>query len=241
MKRVQWSPARHRTLFHAKHQAARLRLLEERHVRRFEVGEVLVHAEALVPPDEHADSGNLQQYGSIEHASQELVLCTAQCRIVVQQVVEVAKVRQADAGATHRRLYAPRAGPVERLPQIQRVRQGIEHGFCWHVRQRRMDSGRQLNRVHPQAARVDEPVFNRAVGILVAHGARSQFLEGSSQDTDRHEHRVERANVHSVIQMPSALALASTASTMCWARQPSAKEANAGGRSAISWFAEIVV
>ena len=108
-------PPGHRALLDAVGQPACLRRLEQRHELRFEIEQVLVHAALLVAADEAADGIDAEQRRGVEHAQHEVVLLLAHRRIVVQHVVEVADVRQADAARLQRALDAARAILVERL------------------------------------------------------------------------------------------------------------------------------
>ena len=63
----------------------------------------------LVAPDEPAHGVDAEQHRRVERAQHEVVLLLADRRIVVQQVVEVADVRDADAGLLERRFDALRA------------------------------------------------------------------------------------------------------------------------------------
>ena len=62
-----------------------------------EVDEVLVHAVLLIAADEAADGVHAQERRRVEHSQHEVMLLLARRPIVMQQVVEVGQVREADA------------------------------------------------------------------------------------------------------------------------------------------------
>ena len=84
-------------VFDTESQAALLGFLEQRHELLFEVDQVLVHAVLLVAADEAANRVDTEQHRRIERAQHEVVLLFPDRRIVVQHVVEVADLRNADA------------------------------------------------------------------------------------------------------------------------------------------------
>jgi hypothetical protein len=127
-------PPGHRALLDAIGQPAILGRLQQRDEVLFEVEEVLIHAVLLVAADEAAHRVDAEQGRGVEHAQHEVDLLLAHGRIVMQQVVEVADVGDADAGRRQRRVHALRAVLVVRLPQIERVRHRIEHRLGGHVR-----------------------------------------------------------------------------------------------------------
>src|SRR5262249_8623068 len=83
-----------------------------------------------------------------------------------------------------------------RLPEIQSIRDRVEHGFRRHVRFGGMQRGRKLNAVHAELFRKIEPFLDGAVGILVANLARRQFLKRRGQHSDLHEFRFEVLDWH---------------------------------------------
>ena len=90
-------PSRHRTLLDAIDQPARLRVFEQRHEHRFELGEVLLERQRVVPADEAAHRADAKRLGGLEHAPEEVVLLLPERDVVMQEVVEVRDVRQRDA------------------------------------------------------------------------------------------------------------------------------------------------
>ena len=70
---------------------------------------------------------------------------------------------------------------------------GIQHRRGRHVGFRRVDRGRQLNRVDAELVGELNPVLDGAIGIGIAHVPRRQLLERRRQDADLHEFRLERA------------------------------------------------
>ena len=191
-------PAGHRALLDAVGETPLLGLLQQRDELLLEVDEVLVHAVLLVAADEAAHRVDAEQHRRVEHAQHEVVLLLADRRIVVQQVVEVADVRDADAARLERRLDAPRALLVERLAQIQRVGDRIEHRLGRHVGFGRVERRGQLDVARAQLAGELDPLFDRAIGIGIAHLARRQLLQGGREDAHFHELRFERFDRHVV-------------------------------------------
>ena len=118
-------------------------------------------------------------------------------RVVMQQVVEVADVREADAGwRRSTRLTRAARVLVERLAQVERVGDRIEHRLGRHVGLGRMQRRRQLDVVGAELARELQPVLDGAIGIGVADLARRQFLQRRGQHADLHELRIERLCRH---------------------------------------------
>ena len=116
-------------------------------------------------------------------------------RIVVQQVVEVADVGEADAGRLQRRLRPAVARAASNgVPQVQGVRDRIEHRFGRHVG---LGSGAAPPTAgcssRPDLLRELEPVLDRLVGIGIADLARRELLQRRGQDADLHELRFERS------------------------------------------------
>ena len=127
------------------------------------------------------------------------MLLAAHRRVVVQQVVEVADVRQADAVRLQRRVDAARTRLVERLAQVERVRDRIEHRLRRNVRFAGVQRGRQLDVAGVQLPRELDPFFDRAIGIGIPDGTRRQLLQRGGQDSDFHELRLKRSNRHGCI------------------------------------------
>ena len=193
---VAGGPAGHRALLDAIGQPARLRLLQQRHEVLLEVLEVLVHAAFLVAADEAADGVDAERRRRVERAQHEVDLLLADRRIVVQQVVEVADVGQADAGRVDRLADPRRALLRERLAQVERVGDRVEHRLGRNVRLGRMERRRQLDVTRAQRLGVGEPLLDRLVGIGVADVARGQLLQGGRQHAHLHELRIERLHRH---------------------------------------------
>ena len=192
-------PAGHRALFDAVGQPARLRLPEQRDEVLFELDEVFVHAALLIPSDEAAHGVHAKQRGGVEHAPDEVVLLPPGRGVMMQQVVEVGEIRDANSGGRDRRLHARGASPIERLPQVQRVRDRIQHGFRRHVRFRGMKRRRELDVIGAKLAGECQPILDGAVGVGVAHVAGRQFLERRGQDAHLHELRSKRGDGHDVV------------------------------------------
>src|SRR5690606_40589532 len=64
--------------------------------------------------------------------------------VVVQQVVEIPQVGQADARGRHRRAHTGGPHLVERLAQVERVGDRVEHRLGGHVTFARVERRRQL-------------------------------------------------------------------------------------------------
>ena len=144
------------------------------------------------------------------------------CRVggvVMEQVVEVGEVRDADAGGRDGRLHARRARPVERLAQVQRVGHRIEHRLRRHVGLRRVQRRGQLDVVGAELARECQPVLDRAIRVGVAHLPRRQLLQRRGEHADLHELRSKRRDSHGTsVQTPPCPALSRMASTIRLAR-----------------------
>ena len=214
-------PAWHRALLDTVGQPPRFCLFQQRHELILEVGKVLIHAVALVAADKAADRAHAQQDRRIEHAQEKLVLLSTDGHVVMEQVVEVADVRQADTGRPQCGLHATRPLLVERAPQIERVRHRVEHRFRRDVGFARVQRGRQLDDVGAKLAGEACPVFDRAIRVGISNRARRQLLQRRRQDADRHELRLERMDrhaPHTAVQAPPAAALARIDSTTQLAR-----------------------
>ena len=160
-------PARHRALLDAIRQPALLRRLEQRdEAARSKSIRFSVHAVLLIAADESADRVDAEQRRGVEHAQHEVVLLRADRRVVVQQVVEVADVRDADA----RRLRAPPRPACARslsnglrrssvLATGSSIASGGTSDFA------RMERRRQLDVVGAEVLRELQPVLDRLVRI----------------------------------------------------------------------------
>ena len=80
-----------------------------------------------VPADEAADRVDAEQHRRVERPQHEVVLLLPDRRIVVQQVVEVADIRESDLVPLQHPLDPRRALLVERLAQVEGVGDRIEH------------------------------------------------------------------------------------------------------------------
>ena len=118
--------------------------------------------------------------------------------VVMQQVVEVRQVGDADAARLHRRADTRGARRIEGAAQVERVGHRIEHRLGRHVGQRRMQRRRQLDVARAQLAGEVQPVFDGAIGIGIPHVARRQLLERGGQHADLHEFRGKRGDGHPV-------------------------------------------
>ena len=87
---------------------------------------------------------------------------------------------------------------VERLTQVERVRDRIELRLERHVAFARMQRRRQLDVARAQLLRELHPLFDRAVRIGIANLARRQLLERCRQHAHLHELRFERLDFHIV-------------------------------------------
>ena len=126
-------PSRHRALLDAIGESALLDRFQDRNEVILEVHEVLVHAVLLIAADEAADGVHAQEHRGVENLHQEVALLLARGPVVMQQVVEVGEVRDADAARLHGAADPPRAGGVEGLAQVERVGHRVEHRFGRHV------------------------------------------------------------------------------------------------------------
>ena len=149
-----------------------------------------------VAADEAADRVDAEQHRGVERPQHELVLLLPHRGVVVQHVVEVADVRKADLVGLQHALHPRRALLVERLPQVERVGDRIEHRLRRNVRLGGMERRRELDVVRAELARELHPLFDRAIRIGIADLARGQFLQGCRQHPDLHELRIERLCRH---------------------------------------------
>jgi hypothetical protein len=161
--------------------------LEQRHEHGFERFQVLVHALGLVAADETTHGGQAEQGRGIEHFAHEHELLLANRPVVVQQVVEIDQIADADLGFPDCRFYAVAARGVERRTQVQGVGNRIQHGLRRHVTLGWMQSRRELNHVSAHLTRKVQPIFNRAIGIGIANIARCELLQGGGEDAELHE------------------------------------------------------
>ncbi len=161
-----------------------------------EIDEVFVHAALLVAPDEPADGIHPEQHGGVEDLDQEVALLLARCSIVMQQVVEVGEVGEANAARRHCRRDALGARCIERAAQVERVRDRIEHGLGRHIALRGVQRRRQLNVTGAELAAEGQPVLDGAVRIGITHVTRRQFLERRREHAHVHELRCERSCGH---------------------------------------------
>ena len=130
-------------------------------------------------------------------AQHEVDLLLADRRIVVQQVVEVADVREADAGGLDRRLdtrWRARLSNGWRRSSVLATGSSIASGGTSALG--RMERRRQLDVVRAELARELQPLLDGAIGIGVAHLARRQLLQRRREDADFHELRFEGCDRH---------------------------------------------
>ena len=189
-------PPGHRALLDPIGQPALLRFLQQRDEPLLEVDQVLVHGVLVIAADEAADRVDAEQHRRVERPQHELVLLLPDRRVVVQQVVEVADVGEPDLARLQHPLDPRRALLVERLAQVERVGDRIEHRLGRHVGLGRMQRRRQLDVIGAELARELDPLLDRPIGIRIAHFPRSQFLERCGQHSDLHELRIERLCRH---------------------------------------------
>ena len=109
----------------------------------------------------------------------------------MQHVVEVADVGDRDAGGVDGREHTLRPDIVERLAQVERVGDRVEHRLGGHVGERRVQGRGQLDAVGIEGDREVEPLLDGQIGIRVAALARRELLERSGEHADRHELRIE--------------------------------------------------
>ena len=95
-------------------------------------------------------------------------------------------------GVERRLRRARRAVLVERLAQVERVGDRVEHRLGRHVGLGRVQRRRELDVVGAELLRELEPVLDGAVRIGVADLARRQLLQRGGEHADLHELRLER-------------------------------------------------
>ena len=190
---VRRGPPRHRALLDPVLQPAVLGSLEQRDEALLELDQVLVHRLRLVTPDEAAHRRHAEQHSGVHHGDHEVVLLAPDRRVLVQHVVEVRDVSDRDTGRGDRRLDSLGAQRVERLAQVERVRDRIEHGLGRHVGERRMQCRRELDAVDVELRRELQPLLDREIGIGVSALARCELLKCRGEHSDRHVHRFERS------------------------------------------------
>ena len=154
-------PAGHRALLDPILQTAGLGLLEQRHEALLEVDQVLIHRLGLVAADEARHRRHAEQRCGVHHGEHEVVLLAADRRVLVQHVVEVADVGDRDTGRVDGREHPLRPHLVERLAQIERVRDRIEHRFGRDVGERRVQRRGELDAVGVEGDREIEPLLDR--------------------------------------------------------------------------------
>jgi hypothetical protein len=118
----------------------------------------------LVAADEAADRVDAEQRRRVEHAQHEVVLLLADRRVVVQQVVEIAEIRQPIRLACRRpRRAGP--GPCRTVSQVQRVGDRIQHRLRGHVGFGRVERRRQLDVVGAERAGELDPLLDGAIRV----------------------------------------------------------------------------
>ena len=160
VKIIARGPARHRALLHSECETALLRAPQQRNEMLLKVDQIPIHTVLLIPAHKPTNGVRAQQGRGFENAHHEVVLFLSQHRIVMQHVVEIGDIRQADARRLQGSLHAPGARFVERLAQVQSIRDRIEHGFRWNVGLGWMERSRKLDAIHSKFARKIEPLFN---------------------------------------------------------------------------------
>ena len=160
--------------------------LEQGHEELLEGLEVLVHVELDVAADEAADGLDAQRDGGVHELDHPVVLDLAQLRVADQHVVEVADVGEADAVLLERGLDALHAALVERLEDVQVVRDRVEHRLGRDVGQLLGEGGGDLEALDADLGREGDPLLDGEVGVLAALVARGQFLQRRRQDAQLH-------------------------------------------------------
>ena len=150
----------------------------------------------MLRPTKPQTASVAQQHGGVEHAQHEVVFLARARLVGDQHVVEVAEVGQPDAGVVHRRQHTGRALLVERLAQIERVRDRIEHRLRGHVALRGMQRGRELDVRRADVAGELQPFLDREIRIGVALVARRQLLQRGGQDAELHRPGNEVSDGH---------------------------------------------
>jgi len=137
-----------------------------------------------------------EQNGGIEYPQHEIVLTRPRRSIRHQHIVEIPEIRKTHSSGVHGGQYPVRTLPVERLPQVERVRDGIQQRLRRQIRVARMQCGRQLNVGTIEAARELEPFLDGQVRIGVALVARCQFLQGRGQYAQLHRLGLKTLGCH---------------------------------------------
>jgi hypothetical protein len=150
----------------------------------------------LISTDEAADSVDSQQCRRIEDTQHEIHLLFSNIGVVMEHVVEVRNVRKADLCGLHGGSDPFGARLVERLAQVQRVGDRIQHGLRRYIRLGRVQRGRELDVIHLEFTCKIEPFFDRTIGILISNFAGSQFLQRCGEHSNLHEFRFELFNRH---------------------------------------------
>ena len=191
-------PARHGALLDPVGEPTLLRVLQERDEGPLEVEEVLVHRVVLVAADEAADGVRPEEHGGVHDPPHELVLPPPDPRVLVEHVVEVGEVGEADGVGLQGRLHPLRPLAVEGPAKVERVGHGVQHGLGRHVGLARVQGGRELDVVGPDLARERHPLLDRQVGIRVPLLAGRELLQGGGQHADLHELRLEGGDGHRI-------------------------------------------
>ena len=192
-------PARHGALLDPVGEPALLRVLQEGNEGPLEVEKVLVHRVLLVAADEAAHGVRPEEHGGVHDPPHEVVLPPPDHRVLVEHVVEVGEVREADGVRLERRLHALRAVAVEGLAQVERVGHGVQHRLGRHVGLARVQRGGELDVVGPDLARERDPLLDGQVGIRVPQITGGELLQGGGQHADLHELRLEGGDGHGIL------------------------------------------
>ena len=185
-------PPRHRALLDPVLQATAFGLLEQRHEALLELDQVLIHRLRLVASDEAGDGGSAEQGRRVHHPQHEVVLLAADRRVLVEHVVEVGDVGDGDAAVVDGCEDPLGAHVGERLAEVERVGDRIEHRLGRDVGDRGVERGGQLDAVGVERFGEVQPLLHGEIGVGVASLAWRQLLERGGEHSDRHVDRGER-------------------------------------------------
>src|SRR5258705_11907501 len=111
----------------------------------FKIQQVLLHAARLVPADETTNRIHTQQRRSVKDTQHKLTFLFPNRRILVQHIVKVGEVWEADSMFRHCVQNTRSSGCSERLPEVEGIRYRVEHGFLCNITFVRDNGGRQLS------------------------------------------------------------------------------------------------
>ena len=106
------------------------------------------------------------------------------------------EIGKPDTAVTHGGEDTGRAPARERLAQIERVGDWIEHGSGGHVALGRMERRRKLDVGTAYLPGEREPLFNRQVRVGIAQCPRSQLLQCRGKQAELHRPRSELLDLH---------------------------------------------